>query len=236
MDCLIIAAGAGTRIRSISDSKPLTRFGNSFLIDHVILRALTGGAERFVVVTGYRGQEVHRHLEKLALARDIDMSCVRNEDHEEPNGHSVLAARDLLPGPFLLTMCDHLLDPDIIRDLIACPIGREEVILATDNRLDNPDVDLEDVTRVLEEDGYIREIGKFIEPYNAFDTGLFLANPSLFGAIDQSIAETADASLSAGIRCLAERNLARTHLIGDRFWIDVDDEVAFQKATKHILT
>ena len=104
------------------------------------------------------------------------------------------------------------------------------MILATDANLSNPLVDLEDVTRVYEEQGFIRQIGKGIEHYNAFDTGIFLCTPGLFESLEISIRRDKDASLSGGIRILAESNLAMSKDIDNRFWLDVDDSRTYVKA------
>ncbi len=94
---------------------------------------------------------------------------------------------------------------------------------------DNAHVDLEDVTKVRIEDGRISAIGKDIEDYNAFDTGLFLGTSALFAALEES-QKQADFTLSGGMKVLAAKGKARVMDIGGRFWIDVDDEKAMEKA------
>ena len=129
-------------------------------------------------------------------------------------------------------MSDHLFDPTIIKELMAEGVGEGEVKLAVDKRItDNPLVDLDDVTRVWVEEDRILEIGKGLSRYNAFDTGIFLCSPALFTALAESIAH-GDSSLSGGIRQLARQQKAMVFDIGDRSWIDIDDEAAFIKAQK----
>jgi len=82
---------------------------------------------------------------------------------------------------------------------------------------------LEDVTRVYQEQGRIKTIGKVIKQYNAFDTGVFACTPDLFDAIESSIEEHEDGSLSGGVRVLANQGLAQTHDIDGAYWLDVDD-------------
>jgi len=90
--------------------------------------------------------------------------------------------------------------------------------------------DLDDVTKVHSEHGHIRHIGKQLTQYDAYDTGIFLCTPGLFGALKSSM-EQGDDSLSGGVYRLAEKNLAHVHDIEGRFWLDADDETAFHKAT-----
>lgn len=234
MNCLIIAAGMGTRLNEIGASKPLVPVSGIPLIERVVAAAHQAGCRSFTVVTGHKAAPVEAYLNSAAARLGAEFTFCRNDLYEAPNALSVLAARGHIQTPFLLTMCDHLFDPLILSDLWRQRLGGGEVMLATDRRLDNPMVDLDDVTRVLEADGLIRDIGKGISAYNAFDTGLFLAGEALFGAIEEARQGPGEASISAAMMCLAARNKARSFDIGERFWIDVDDPAALGKAETYL--
>lgn len=228
--CVIIAAGRGSRLAGRAPSKPLLRVGGKPLIDRAIDAARQAGVRRFVVVTGYAGDEVERHLAAKAAADAIAIETVRNDEWEKENGLSVLKAKGRAGQRFLLTMADHIVDPRLLEGLGAQPIGDDEVILAVDPRTEAPPhVDLDDVTRVREENGRIAAIGKGIPGFNAFDTGVFLCTPALFAALEASQLG-GDFTLSGGIRALAANGKARIWKTGDLFWIDVDDERALEKA------
>lgn len=228
MKCVIIAAGQGLRLRDIAPLKPLAPLWGTPIIAHVIDCALAGGATEFVVVTGYEGDKLEKFLYSLAAARGLRLNCIRNPNWKASNGLSVAAASPVLAGKFLLLMSDHLFDPEIVRDLLRAGADAPGVMLAVDRRLDSPFVDLEDVTRVdVAPDGRIRRIGKLIDSYNAFDTGVFLASPKLIEAIEASVAAGGIGSLSEGMQRLASEGLAMARDIGDRFWIDIDDPAAF---------
>jgi choline kinase len=92
-------------------------------------------------------------------------------------------------------------------------------------------VDLDDVTKVRVDAGAIRDIGKGLGRYNAFDTGMFLCTPALFAALEESF-RRGDHSLSGGIRTLAARGKARAFDVGDGLWIDVDDDAAYERAER----
>jgi choline kinase len=229
MECLIIAAGRGSRFGDIQ-SKPLLTVRGRPLIEWVISAAMGAGIRTFRVVTGYAAEKVESYLEGLARQKKIVISFIRNDEWEKENGLSVLKARDGAPETFVLLMSDHLLDAAILARLVTRPIAADETILAVDfNIAKNPSVDLEDVTKVLVEDGNIKEIGKGLRRYNAFDTGIFLCTPELFSALEQS-QRAGDFTLSGGIRILAGRNKAKVMDIAGSFWIDVDDENARMKA------
>ncbi len=231
MKCVIVAAGQGLRLRGLAALKPLAVFRGTPLIAWVIESALAGGATEFVVVTGYEAERLEAYLHDFSADRGINLTCVRNPDWMASNGLSVAAAAPLVGGPFLLLMSDHLFDPSIVQDLIGRGPVPAGAVLAIDRRLGNPLIDLEDVTRVqTEADGRIARIGKLIEPYNAFDTGIFLASPGLIQAILDAQAEGGSASISEGMQRLSRQGLASTFDIGARFWLDIDDPTAFGKA------
>ena len=234
MKCVIIAAGQGLRLRDIAPLKPLAHLLGAPLISHVIDCALEGGASEFVVVTGYEGDKLEKHLYAMAAARGLRLNCIRNPNWKASNGLSVAAAGPVVHGEkFLLLMSDHIFDPQIARDLIRRHGDSPAVALAVDRRLENPLVDLEDVTRVdVAEDGRIRRIGKLIDGYNAFDTGVFLASPLLIQAIEAKAAAGGIGSISEGMQALAEQGLAVAHDIGEKFWIDIDDAQAFGRAQR----
>ena len=202
MKCLIIAAGKGHRLQSKGDSKPLTPLFDIPLIERVIRCALEAGADDFFVVTGYKGEGVRVFLDRLTERLGIGITPIVNEDWEKENGLSVLKARDYLREPFLLLMADHLFDPSIVRKLIEFPLADGEIALGVDGNRSNPLVDLEDVTRVKTERGKIRDIGKNMNEYNGFDTGLFVCTPAIFDALERRAAETGDTSLSGAVQGL----------------------------------
>jgi choline kinase len=231
MQCLIIAAGQGIRLRGIAPSKPLARAGGAPLIEHVVRSAAAGGATGFVVATGYEAAPLEAFLADLAGRTGLPIDVVRNEDWARPNGLSVLAAAPRLGSEFILLMSDHLFDPEILREMIAADRKGAALTLAADHGVDNPLLDLDDATKIeLGEEGRIRRIGKILPNYDAIDTGIFIATPELLEALRSSLAAGGTGSLSEGVQALADSGRAFTRDIGGRWWLDVDDEAAFAKA------
>lgn len=223
MNCLIIAAGHGSRLREVSPSKPLTRIAGAALIEHVVRAAAAGGASAFTVVTGHEAERVEAFLATLT---DFAIRTVRVADWDLPNGQSVLAGAAQIEGDYLLAMSDHLFDPQIARRLIAAPAA--PLILAVDRALGNPELDMDDATKVeTAAGGAIVRIGKTLARFDAIDTGLFRATPALAGAI---AAGGPRASLSEGVQRLADRGQAATLDATGLFWFDVDDPAALAKA------
>jgi choline kinase len=223
MNCLILAAGLGSRLRDHSNSKPLALLSGRPLIEHVVERAIAGGATAFTIVTGYRAGPLEAFLAGLAGRIGAPIGCVRATDWERPNGHSLLAGAAAIDGDFLLLMSDHLFDPAIVRQLLAAGRGEAALVLAVDRDLAGPLIDLDDATRVETENGRIVRIGKTLARFDAVDTGIFLAGPQLPDAIRAAIAAGAAGSLSDGVQWLADRGAAAALDVTGAGWIDVDD-------------
>ena len=221
MNCLIIAAGHGSRLREVSPSKPLTPIAGVPLIEHAITAAAAGGATAFTVVTGHEAARLETFLSGLTGHR---IETVRVRDWNLPNGHSVIAGAAAIAGDYLLMMADHLFDPEIVRRLIAAPPAA--LTLAVDRDLANPLLDMDDATKVeTDADGAIVRIGKTLARFDAIDTGLFRAAPALAEAIARG-----GGSLSEGVQRLADRGCARTLDATGLRWLDVDDPAALAKA------
>jgi 1L-myo-inositol 1-phosphate cytidylyltransferase len=229
MKCLIVAAGQGTRLREKGELKPLIPIKGMPLIERVIANARAGGVDEFFTVTGYRSDELQAQLGEVSARTGTRITRIFNRAWDRANGVSVLAAKQYLDEPFLLTMCDHLVDPEIFRALLAAPVEPNTVTLAVDFNIDNPLNDPEDVTRVKCEGTQLKHIGKIIRDFNCFDTGVFLCTPVIFDALIESQAR-GDDSISGAMNVLADWGKARVFDIGDRLWVDVDDPIAFNKA------
>ena len=235
MKCLVIAAGQGTRLRSMAASKPLATVAGAPLIEHIVRAAAAAGATGFVVVTGYEPEPIEAFLAGLSERSGLAIETVRNADWARPNGLSVLAAADRLDEPFALLMSDHLFDPDILRRVIAGRKAGAALTLGADFRIERPDLDLDDATKLrLDSEGRIVAIAKSLERYEAVDTGLFVTGPPLFEALRQSLAEGGAGSLSEGVQRLAAAGAAHAFDIGDGWWVDVDDEPAFRRAEREV--
>ncbi|MFW2853105.1 NTP transferase domain-containing protein [Sphingomonas sp. TX0543] len=225
MRALIVAAGFGSRLRAVSPSKPLTEVAGVPLIARVIAAARAGGATAFTVVTGHEADAVESYLRGL----DSSIVCIRTTDWSRANGHSVLTGADAIgPERHLLMMSDHLFDPAIVAHTLAAPDA--PLTLAIDRRLNNPLVDLEDVTRVRTSGDRIAAIGKHLADYDAFDCGVFAVDGRFHAALRDSIAAGGNGSISAGVEALAHRGGARVVDIGDAWWLDVDDPTALAQA------
>ena len=232
MNCLILAAGRGNRLAEEGGSKPLVPVAGLPLIERTIAAAQSVGFTDFHVVTGYEAPLLERFLRGLSRRRSLNITPVRNANWEAGNGTSLLAARERLDANFLLLMADHVFDEGILTRITRAPLRSGQVILATDSEIgSNPLIDGGDVTRVFIADGHIVDLGKGIEPYNAYDTGIFLCSPAVFSAAEESH-RSGDGSLSGAIRRMAKRGSARVLDVQGRYWMDIDTPGDVERAER----
>lgn len=234
MKALIIAAGEGSRFSNLTKEtpKPLLEVSGVPLIERIITNLKNSGITDIVMVVGYLSEKI---TQKLGTGERLGVSIhyVHNDEWRKKNGISVLKSKEKINDPFFLLMSDHLFDEEIVKQMKKVSLDQDEVMLAVDRNLSSEWIDLDDVTKVLEEKNKIADIGKNITHYNVFDTGIFLCTPALFTALEKSIVN-GDCSLSDGMKLLAKKGKARIFDIQNRFWMDVDTPELLEKAEKRL--
>ncbi len=157
---VILAAGTGTRISVWNKEvpKPLIPLCGMPLIERTIRTAASAGFSDFVVVTGYRGEEIRTYLGDGGRW-GVRIRFAENPDWTKSNGISVLKAKPQIEGDeFVLLMADHVVDAvafDRVRDVT---LGDQDLILLTDPRIHKV-FDLPDATRVKLRGHQIVDIG-----------------------------------------------------------------------------
>jgi choline kinase len=235
LPAVILAAGRGLRLQNDSKGvpKPLMSLLGFTLLERAVLSCREAGITECYVIVGYRNNLLIPYIEALAQRHGVALQAVAAPHWQEGNGVSVLAASPYVRGAFLLLMCDHLFDPEILRLLITAADSSERIILAVDHHPERV-FDLAEATKVQLNGQKIVAIGKEIAPFDAVDTGLFLCQQTLFKALESARA-TGDGTLTGGVRRMIAADKMRAVDIGNRFWFDVDTPADVQQATRLLL-
>ena len=234
---VILAAGEGSRLAGHGNGEPkptLPLLGLS-LGERAIVACMEAGIRRFVVVLGHEKERVRRHFERIAAARDCDISCVDAPSWRLGNGASVLAAAEAVgDSRFVLLMVDHLVDPQLIRAVRSSVVPAGEIGLGVDRNRDQL-FDPADATKVKLEGGTVGRIGKHLDEWDAVDTGVFWCSGVLFEAL-ASEAPRGRHQLSDGVAALAERGAVRAVDVTGLGWLDVDTPEAWREARRRLLS
>lgn len=233
---VIVAAGKGTRLTSRGEvPKPLAPVAGVPLVRRVMDSAARAGVERFVVVVGYRADEMKKALPGL-VPDGCGLTVVENPDYEKPNGTSLLLAAESVDGPFALLMSDHVFSPDRLKKALE-EFDKNPRNMLVVERGEDFDGDLEDATLVkTKADGNTRlvtAIGKDLREYDAVDTGMFvLASPDVRRALREA---GPGPSISDGMRRLAHQGRLSALQVGSGYWQDVDTPEDAAAAEKKLI-
>ena len=232
---IVLAAGFGSRLagtQAATDLKPLTPVAGTPLLFRTFGSLAHAGCERVVVVLGYEPEAVREAVE-ARYDGPLQVEFVHNERYDLSNGYSVLAARPLVDGPFLLTMADHILSDALMERARACTPPPGGAALLVDRQIDRV-FDMDDATKVQERDGRVEAIGKTLDTYNCVDTGVFVCTQGLMDALQSAADAAGDVSLSDGVQRLAKAGKMHTCDIGGAFWQDVDTPEMLAHAEAHL--
>jgi UDP-N-acetylglucosamine diphosphorylase / glucose-1-phosphate thymidylyltransferase / UDP-N-acetylgalactosamine diphosphorylase / glucosamine-1-phosphate N-acetyltransferase / galactosamine-1-phosphate N-acetyltransferase len=114
MQCVILAAGKGTRLRPITDNlpKPLVKVAGKTLLDHIV-GALPSSIDEVIFVTGYLEDQIRAYCGVEFHGRKVTYVT---QTEQKGTAHALWLCKDLLKGRFLFMFADDLHGPsDIAR-------------------------------------------------------------------------------------------------------------------------
>jgi bifunctional UDP-N-acetylglucosamine pyrophosphorylase/glucosamine-1-phosphate N-acetyltransferase len=117
MQCVILAAGEGKRMRPLTANRPkvMLPLANRPMLEHLILSAKDAGIRDFVLVVGYGEREIRHHFgDGSRLGISISYAPQRNQ---QGTADALNAARDLVSGTFLMMNGDMILESGEICNL-----------------------------------------------------------------------------------------------------------------------
>lgn len=229
MKAVILAAGRGSRIEEVSNSgpKPLVRLLGLTLLERVILSIKEAGIKDFIIVTGYRAEEIKNYLGN-GSSLGVKITYVDNPQWPKGNGTSLLAVKGYVRGKFILSMADHIFAPEIIKTLKKQSL-KDTLAMVVADPSPEPYIDLEDATKIRAENGYVMEVGKELKGFSHIDCGVFLVKEEIFEHIEK-LKDRPTLSLNEIMDEIARNGRLSVLEIKDQFWIDVDTPEAYRKA------
>ena len=113
----ILCGGRGTRLREKTESMPkaLVEIGGRPILWHVMQIYAAQGARRFVLLTGYLGEQVRAFAEAEQWPAGCEVLCLDTGLDTPTGGRLKLAAESLGAGSFFATYADGVADIDLLR-------------------------------------------------------------------------------------------------------------------------
>ncbi len=177
MECVVLAAGEGKRMRPLTTKRPkvMLPLANRPMIEHLVLAAKAAGITDFIFVVGYGEREIRRHFGD-GSHYGITISYVPQRQ-QMGTADALRSARDLVSGKFLAMNGDMIVTTDDIRQLIRRPSPCMS-ISSTDHPSDFGVV-------VVREEKVISLEEKSKEPRsNLINAGAYLFDPHIFELVD----------------------------------------------------
>ena len=117
MNVAILCGGRGTRLQEHAQAvpKPLVEIGGMPILWHVVRIYAAQGLRRFLLLTGYRGDQVEAFVNAADWPEGVEVRCV-DTGIDTPTGGRLHRVRDELAGaPFHATYADGVADIDLSR-------------------------------------------------------------------------------------------------------------------------
>jgi choline kinase len=233
---LVLAAGAGRRLRPYTDELPKALVpvdGDRTILDISLTNLAAAGLTDVTVVVGYRAEAVEARAADLEQRYGVRLSLVANDKAEEwNNAYSLWLARDHFAEGALLVNGDTVHPVSVEHTLLA---GRgPSILLAVDDVKKLAD---EEMKTVFGDDGRLTRITKLMDPARAHGEyiGATLIEPEAAGKLADALQSTwerdPDRYYEDGFQEYANRGgEVRGARIGDVPWVEVDNHADLARA------
>ena len=224
MKLVIIAAGLGSRLSSVSNNTPklLVPVMGQPLVNKLLSNCIDAGIKNIVVVTGFNNHIIENHLKTLQTPIQIEVAY--NPDWELANGVSVLSAQKHIPTgeDFMISMSDHYYTSDILKIINDKSDSNAIASVGADYKIDEiHDIDDGMKLKIDEDSNLIRFMSKTLSNYNAIDCGIFKCKYEFFDYLKKA-KEKDECSLSDACNLLMSKGLMGSVDIKSYPWIDID--------------
>ncbi|MET9337055.1 phosphocholine cytidylyltransferase family protein [Nonomuraea sp. NPDC003804] len=233
---MVLAAGAGRRLRPYTDTLPkaLVPVDGETTIMDISLRNLAAVDLRdVVVVVGYAAQAVHERKAELEKRHGVKLTLVHNDKAEEwNNAYSLWCARDYFAQGALLVNGDTVHPVSVEETLLSAP-ATSDILLAVDDVKSLADEEM----KVTLDDGALKRITKLMDPAEAYGEyiGATLIRPGAAARLADALQATFERDpqlyYEDGYQEMVERG-EKIHVapIGKVEWVEVDNHDDLTKA------
>ena len=236
---LILAAGAGRRLRPYTDTLPkalvpVDEERGLTVIDLTLANFREVGLTEAAIVVGYRAEAVRSRQADLEAEYGVKLHLVENDKAEEwNNAYSLWCARDYLKQGVILANGDTVHPVSVEQTLLAAR-GQARVLLALDTVKSLAD---EEMKVIWSEAKGVERITKLMDPATATGEyiGVTLIEPEAADELANALRVTFERDpqlyYEDGYQELADRGFrVDVAPIGDVSWVEIDNHEDLAKA------
>jgi choline kinase len=235
---MVLAAGAGRRLRPYTDTLPKALVpvdGDTTILDIALRNMAEVGLSEVVIVVGYRAEAVEARLAALEASYGVALTLVHNDKAEEwNNAYSMWLARDHFSKGVLMVNGDTVHPVSVEKTLLS---GRGPgILLAVDNVKTLAD---EEMKVTVDGAGRLARITKLMDPAAADGEyiGATLIEPGAAGPLAAALEATwrRDPGLyyEDGYQELVDRGgEISVAPIGAVDWVEVDNHADLEQARR----
>ncbi|MER5687738.1 phosphocholine cytidylyltransferase family protein [Streptomyces sp. NPDC005134] len=228
---LVLAAGAGRRLRPYTDTLPKALVpvdGEKTVLDLTLANFAEIGLTEVAIVVGYRKEAVYERKAALEAKYGLTLTLVDNDKAEEwNNAYSLWCARDVLARGVILANGDTVHPVSVEKTLLAARGNGQKIILALDTVKNLADEEMKVIT---DGDKGVRRITKLMDPATATGEyiGVTLIEPEaaaeLADALKATFERDPDLYYEDGYQELVNRGFTvDVAAIGEVTWVEIDN-------------
>ncbi|GGU15669.1 MULTISPECIES: phosphocholine cytidylyltransferase family protein [Streptomyces] len=228
---LVLAAGAGRRLRPYTDTLPKALVpvdGETTVLDLTLKNFAEVGLTEVAVVVGYRKEAVYDRKEALEAKYGVSITLIDNDKAEEwNNAYSLWCAREVLKKGVILANGDTVHPVSVEKTLLAARGEDRKIILALDTVKSLADEEMKVITA---EGKGVQRITKLMDPADATGEyiGVTLIEPEaaeeLADALKATFERDPDLYYEDGYQELVNRGFTvDVTPIGEVKWVEIDN-------------
>lgn len=210
MQCVIICAGKGTRMRPLTDTipKPLILVCGKPILQHIV-EALPEIIDELVLVVGYKKEQIEAFCGTEFLGKKV--TYVAQDDFAAGTGDALMRAKDVLKGKFLFMYGDDIHG----KEALAYVVQEDHAMLGMYS-------DTPERFGVLEqhEDGTLKQIAEKPEhpTSNLVNIGGFVVDDSIFSC-SVPVSQSGELYVTDMLNAYAQDN--RVAIIEQTVWLPI---------------
>lgn len=237
MQAIMLAAGMGKRLKKYTknNTKCMLEIQNKTLIERAIEALLEAGVKKFIIVVGYKGENLKKFLLeecKNPKVKEMDINFIDNPVYDKTNNiYSLWLAKDeLIKDDTLLLESDLIYDYDLIKRLVDSKDKNLVSVAKYEQWMDGTVIKIDDnnnVKEFIEKKNFsFEEISEYYKTVNVYKFGKEFLKKQFLPFLDaymQAYGENEYYELVLKIITHLSRADLKALDVSDITWYEIDD-------------